>query len=124
VWGASSFLLATTRDLSAVVAAEHDFDRVVGERFATAGRRAPDINVCVYAEADLRNRPTDPLATIVALLDAHPLVAHESASGVVTVGAEAIAAILKVFRPPETAAAAWRDLAGWAAATLGRRSAT
>src|SRR5439155_303338 len=69
-------------------------------------------------------RRLDPLETVVRLVEAHPHVVIEDASGAVSTGPAAIETMLVAARPAGVSSGTWRTLARAAAVGLARVRAT
>jgi hypothetical protein len=124
VFGASSAVLRWIENPPALLESE-----ITWERDATAVSRAalgvePAASVCVYREADIQELAPglDPLATVLSLVQTHPRVAVEDASGAVTTGPAAIETILAGARPAGASSASWESLARAAAVGLAREA--
>jgi transcriptional regulator with XRE-family HTH domain len=125
VFGASSNLLRSIENRPALLESETTWEHDVRAEFRATLGVEPEANICVYREADLQElaEHLDPLATLVSLVQAHPLVAVQDGRGV-TIGPAAIEAILAGARPAGVSSETWRSLTRAAAVGLAREAAT
>ncbi len=122
VFGANSAVLRSIENPPALLESETTWEHDVTARFRAAVGVEPAANVCVYREPDLQELAgrLDPLAAVVRLVQAHPHVAVQTASGDVTTGPAAIETILASARPAGVSAETWESLARAAAVGLAR----
>jgi hypothetical protein len=100
---------------------EHD----VAAEFQAALGLEPAANICVYREADVQELAArlDPLAALLKLIQAHPQVAVQEASGALTTGPAAIETILSAACPAGVSSETWESLAHAAAVGIARAAA-
>jgi transcriptional regulator with XRE-family HTH domain len=126
VFGANSAVLRSIENPPALLGSETTWERDVGVEFRAALGVEPAANVCVYREADIQELAArlDPLATVLSLVQTHPLVAVEDGTGTVTTGPAAIETILAGARPAGVSSQTWESLSRVAAVGLAREAAT
>jgi transcriptional regulator with XRE-family HTH domain len=126
IFGGNSAVLRSIENPPVLLASEATWEHDVGSAFRAAFGVEPAANVCVYREADIQELAArlDPLATLVSLVQTHPHVAVQEASGAVTTGPAAIETILAAARPAGVSSETWDSLARAAAAGLARSAAT
>jgi hypothetical protein len=126
VFGASSVVLRSVENPAALLESEESWEEDVAATFRETLGTEPVANVCVYREADIEElaQRLDPLGSVLALVETHPHVAVEEASGAVTTGPAAIETILAAARPAGVSSGTWRSLARAAAVGLGHVSTT
>jgi transcriptional regulator with XRE-family HTH domain len=126
IFGASSAVLRSVENPTALLESEESWEQDVRETFRETLGAEPVANVCVYRESDIEELAPqlDPLDTVLRLVEAHPHVAVEEPSGEVTMGPAAIESVLASARPVGVSSGTWRSLARAAAAGLARVSAT
>jgi transcriptional regulator with XRE-family HTH domain len=125
IFGASSAVLRSIENPTALLESETTWEHDVGAEFQTALGVEPTANVCVYRETDIQELAArlDPLATVLSLIQAHPHVAVQD-GGDVTAGPAAIETILAAARPAGVSSETWESLARAAAVGLARETAT
>jgi transcriptional regulator with XRE-family HTH domain len=126
IFGANSAVLRSIENPPALLESERTWERDVGIEFRAALEVEPAANVCVYRETDIQELAArlDPLATVLSLIQTHPHVALQDASGTVTNGPAAIEAILAAARPAGVSSETWESLTRAAAVGLARDAAT
>lgn len=126
VFGANSAVLRSIENPPALLASETTWEEDVRSAFREALGVEPAANVCVYRNTDLQELAgrLDPLATVLDLVQTHPHVAVQTASGDVTTGPAAIETILASARPAGVSSETWESLTRAAAVGLARAAAT
>ncbi len=126
IFGANSAVLRSIENPPALLESERTWERDVGSEFRAALGVEPAANVCVYRETDIQELAArlDPLATVVSLIQTHPHVALQDASGTVTSGPAAIEAILASARPAGVSSETWESLTREADRCRARDAAT
>jgi transcriptional regulator with XRE-family HTH domain len=120
IFGANSAVLRSIENPQALLESETTWEHDVEAEFRAALGLEPAANVCVYRDTDIQELAVrlDPLATLMNLIQAHPQVAVQAASGTVTTGPAAIETILAAARPSGVSSATWESLTRAAAAGL------
>lgn len=126
IFGANSAVLRSIENPPALLESETTWEQDVGAAFRAALGVEPAANVCVYREADIQELAVrlDPLATVLRLIETHPHVAVQDASGALTTGPAAIETILAAARPAGVSSETWESLARAASVGLAREAAT
>jgi transcriptional regulator with XRE-family HTH domain len=126
VFGANSAVLRSIENPPALLESETTWEHDVGAAVQAALGIEPAASVCVYREADIQELAArlDSLATVLSLIETHPHVAVQNATGTVTTGPAAIEAILADARPAGVSSATWESLARTAALGLTRTTAS
>jgi hypothetical protein len=126
IFGANSAVLRSIENPPALLESETTWEHDAGAKFRAALGVEPAANVCVYREADVQELAArlDPLATVLSLLQTHPHVAVQDASGSLTTGPAAIETMLAAVRPPGISSETWESLARAAGVGLARDAAT
>lgn len=126
IFGANSAVLRSIENPPALLESETTWEHDAGAKFRAALGVEPAANVCVYREADIQELALrlDPLGTVLSLVQTHPHVALQDASGALTTGPAAIETILAAARPAGVSSETWESLARAAAVGLTRDAAT
>jgi hypothetical protein len=122
IFGANSSVVSSIADPAPLLASEATWEHDVAAVCRAATGADPAANVCVYRDADVRERAQhlDALAFTLGLVRAHPRVAVEDEDGTVVTGSLAIEAILQRAQPAGISGSTWGALAAAAAAGLSR----
>lgn len=125
IFGANSAALRSIENPPVLLESETTWEHDVAAAFRAALGVEPAANICVYRETDIQELAgrLDPLATLLNLIQAHPHVAVQEASGALTTGPAAIEAILSAARPAGVSSGTWESLTHAAATGIARAAA-
>lgn len=125
IFGANSAVLRSVENPRALLESEKTWEHDVAAEFEATLGVEPFANICVYRETDIQELAArlEPLATLLNLIQAHPLVAVREPNGALTTGPAAIETILAAARPAGVSSETWESLAHAAAAGIARAAA-